>query len=581
MPEGTGKHFALDGPGSLCALIGGFFVARLAYLFALCPYNLIEDEAHYWEWSRRLDWSYYSKGPGIALAIRGATELLGTSEASIRTVAAVASCIATVAAALLGGIAAARRDSGGGLKTRPTDGFNHRVAFFSAAAFQLAPIFSFTAIFATIDGPFVACWALACLFAFLAFEGRSRLAWPALGLSLGIGFLFKYTILLLLPGLLLYILVRRGRLAMARSWPLGLALALLLMLGFAVPVLYWNQAHGWPTIHHLLGHLGMAAGDMPVDPAKPRPYNPKWTLDFLGTQIGAVGPGLVLAAYGAWVTLARRTRPTTPLPEWRDNDPANAGHAGRLFLLCCSAPILLFYLAVSFRTEPEGNWAMGGYITLLILAGWSAADGLAAYRDKVEAWRCTPVEPGKKRPRRGLFRRKPETAPQILWHATVAYGLIAALGMLRIDLLSRALSPGDPGRAGSLTAAAMLSKHAYGYAYHLKEETGREPFYIAQHYGRASILAFYVPGRPLDIRCSSSRMVGRKTQYDFWPGSSLDDPALLGRPAVLSGATLEQWLSLFERVEPVESLRHDGRLNGEHKKDRPAFIGYGYKGWPK
>jgi len=33
------------------------------------PLDLSPDEAHYWEWSRRLDLSYYSKGPMIAYLI--------------------------------------------------------------------------------------------------------------------------------------------------------------------------------------------------------------------------------------------------------------------------------------------------------------------------------------------------------------------------------------------------------------------------------------------------------------------------------------------------------------------------------
>ena len=34
------------------------------------PLDLAGDEAHYWDWSRRLDLSYYSKGPLVALIIR-------------------------------------------------------------------------------------------------------------------------------------------------------------------------------------------------------------------------------------------------------------------------------------------------------------------------------------------------------------------------------------------------------------------------------------------------------------------------------------------------------------------------------
>src|SRR3954451_22597062 len=50
---------------------------RLAYLACNCPLDLAPDEAHYWDWSRHLDWSYYSKGPLVAWLIRASCELFG------------------------------------------------------------------------------------------------------------------------------------------------------------------------------------------------------------------------------------------------------------------------------------------------------------------------------------------------------------------------------------------------------------------------------------------------------------------------------------------------------------------------
>src|SRR5437764_14889915 len=50
---------------------------HVAYLIHDCPLDLAPDEAHYWDWSRHLDWSYYSKGPLVALLIRASCELLG------------------------------------------------------------------------------------------------------------------------------------------------------------------------------------------------------------------------------------------------------------------------------------------------------------------------------------------------------------------------------------------------------------------------------------------------------------------------------------------------------------------------
>jgi hypothetical protein len=121
------------------------------------------------------------------------------------------------------------------------------------------------------------------------------------------------------------------------------------------------------------------------------------------------------------------------------------------------------------------------------------------------------------------------------------------------------------GRTVSLAAESLRQKIA--------AETGAEPFLIAQHYGRASQLAFYIPGHPT-IYCSSARSDGRRTQYDLWPETSLDDPALRGRPAVCVGGHLYQWEPAFERTEEF------GMLEGEPKASRLTFVGYGYKGFP-
>src|SRR3954451_10740911 len=50
--------------------IFGSAALHVAYLAHDCPIDLACDEAHYWDWSRHLDWSYYSKGPLVAYLIR-------------------------------------------------------------------------------------------------------------------------------------------------------------------------------------------------------------------------------------------------------------------------------------------------------------------------------------------------------------------------------------------------------------------------------------------------------------------------------------------------------------------------------
>lgn len=530
-------------------LVLGVTLLRMAYLFWLCPYDLVEDEATYWEWSRRLDWSYYTKGPGIALAIRAATSIFGESEGAIRSVSAISSAVAAMAVAGLAAEAARVRRV-----DTPAGPQRWSIGFVAAALFLLAPVFQAVGLIATIDGPYIACWAVAAWAGFVAMDRRAVWAWPVFGLAVGIGFLFKYTILLLLPGMVFYAIVKRARLGSGRLRAAFVIGIVLMLAGFA-PVVVWNQQNGWPTVAHLLGHLGVAGGDMPAAPSHAKePYSPFWTLEFIGTQFGMMGPSLVLSL-GVAIRAIRRRREEPG--EW----PA------KLYLIACSAPILVFYLGVSLMAEPEGNWAIGGYVTLMALAAWAVVDSMHGFRAIVARWEALP-EP---RPKAGLFRKRPELFEQVLWHWSIAYGLVAAVGMVRADLIGRVI-PAVSGRLSSVMTADVLSKDASQRYDELKSETGLEPFYIAQHYGRASIMAYYIEGHP-SVKCSSSRMQGRRTQYDYWADTSLDDASLLGRPAVLVGAVEEQWTPLFERVVPI------GRLKGEHKKEREAFLGYGYKGW--
>src|SRR4051812_12049005 len=51
--------------------------AQFGFLAFGCDWDLCGDEAEYWAWSRRLDWSYYAKGPLIAVIIRLGTIVAG------------------------------------------------------------------------------------------------------------------------------------------------------------------------------------------------------------------------------------------------------------------------------------------------------------------------------------------------------------------------------------------------------------------------------------------------------------------------------------------------------------------------
>lgn len=549
----------------MAALAIGSTVLRIVYLLWFCPYSLVEDEAHYWEWSRRLEWSYYSKGPGVAWAIAASAKLaawlgMPLSEGVVRLGAPVFGGVLVVGVAALAGII-----------SEPERSARARVC--GASAVLLAPAFWFGSLLMTIDVPYAACWGIAAWCMLLALRRGSGWGWAGAGAALAVGFLFKYTILLLVPGLVAYAVVRRSDLRLSRRWggwaTVGVALFALGLL----PVVIWNAQNDWPTVKHLLGHLRMEGGDTKVWPSdRGWHYDPRWTLELVAAQVAMMGPSLIVALWAAGRAWRRRTESGGLWPE-------------RAFMLACAAPIFLFYLVVSFVAEPQGNWPLAGHVTLLALTGWGAVVAVDEWKVRMEAWRALPVP----RPWRGWITRHPDTFPRLAWRAAVIVGLLVAVLSLRADWV--AISP--PIRAietiaqgagwvapdrplvplGRLMGAPLMAQDAARLVRELKEQTGREPFVIAQQYGRASLLAFYMPGRPT-VYCSSSKSEGRKTQYDMWKETDLDDSALVGRPAVLVGGKMKDWTPAFQEVHVV------GQLAGETKKDRVTFLGQGYRGFP-
>jgi 4-amino-4-deoxy-L-arabinose transferase-like glycosyltransferase len=512
-------------------LVLGLLLARLAYLAWFSPYTLIEDEAHYWEWSRHLDWSYYSKGPGVAWTLWLTTHAMPTlNEFAIRCSAPLFHAVATLALAALA--TAAFRD--------------RRVGLVTAVIFNLLPGFQIAGTLFVIDMPFVACWSVAMLMAYHAFFAGSRVSWLALGVVLAIGFIYKYTMVLLIPGLAHTLFWDRDRLVLARRWPLLAPACLLIACVGLVPVGMWNAANGWPTIKHLLGHLGVAGGDTPVvqGGGKGWSYNPMWTVDFVIAQFGISGPILLLSVWACRVGT------------W------SSAHAevGRRFILWCGAPVLIFYLLVSLVTEPEGNWSIAAHASTAPLAA---------------ALIVQAMDRGQARTGRGF------SPLRLIWHLSLILGIGLGVLMLRLDWIDRGLAA--LGASESVRRIIPMSRMSgadvqAGHVQRLLQDLPADSFVIAKHYGRASQMAFYLEGHPT-VYCASSHLDGgRRTQYDVWPFTDLANPEtrarLKGKDAVMLGGALSEWHPWFESVVEI------GTLEGDRKRGRPAFIGRGYRGIP-
>src|SRR5262249_50949368 len=130
-------------------------VFHVVYLAFFCPLDLAPDEAHYWQWSRHLDWSYYSKGPLVAWLIRAACEVFGPFRGSLVGSPMLAVRLPAVGchAALLAGWYVLTVLT---LKS-------HRAALAVIALAMTFPAIIAASVLMTIDPPFLACWCWATI----------------------------------------------------------------------------------------------------------------------------------------------------------------------------------------------------------------------------------------------------------------------------------------------------------------------------------------------------------------------------------------------------------------------------------
>ncbi|MGD0264344.1 MAG: glycosyltransferase family 39 protein [Candidatus Methylomirabilota bacterium] len=470
---------------------------------------LAPDEAHYWEWSRRPDWSYYSKGPMVAYLIALSTRLGGDTAFWIRLPA-------TVLGVGLAGIAyiLARRIFQ-----------SERAGFLSVVLLSLVPLYAAGSILMTIDSPFVLCWGLASLFLCRAVRRRSEGSWYGAGIALGLGFLSKYTMLMLLPCVLLWLLLSpKLRPWLHRREPYEAAL-----LGFLIfsPVIVWNARHGWLSGRHVLIQAGAGGAQVSLLGGP----------EFLGSQLLVVSPfmfALLLLGAG-WA--------------WREG--IRQGREDLLLLACLSLPVLLFFQGWSFVTKVQANWAAHAYFTAAVaVGGWA---------DTWPPW-------GE---RRRVTRR--------------LNGLLLASIILPTVLLPVAFVPDVLGLFGARVPAAvdLVSKRLRGWpelgqvVTQVQRGAASPLFLVSDRYQIASELAFYVEGHP---RVYNANVGRRMNQYDLWGGWD----ALQGRDGLFVsfgvGDPPGELRTAFREVERVRVVPIVHR--GQHLRDFSIFLGRNFQGFP-
>ncbi|PYL08224.1 MAG: hypothetical protein DME34_05210 [Verrucomicrobia bacterium] len=310
-----------------------------AIRLSILPTSDLEfDEAHYWMWSERLAPAYFSKGPGIAFAIRASTMLFGANEFGVRFFSPI---LAAGTSLLLFDFA--RRL------------FSANAGLWPVLALNVLPIFNLGAFLMTIDPLSIFFWLTAMFTFWLALEKSPAFSfwWPLTGLLIGLGFLCKYTNALELVSIVLVLaLAPRFRQEFARP---GLYSLLVVFVICTIPPIVWNSQHVWITLTHLRSRGSLEEG-FGLHPAE--------LLVFVGQHFLAYSPLLFLGL--AWGVIAR----------WRRiNQQFKA-----LFLFWFGLPVFAFYLLLSLNKAAAPNWDALAMLGFGLLAIYFWRERLAASR---------------------------------------------------------------------------------------------------------------------------------------------------------------------------------------------------------
>jgi undecaprenyl-diphosphatase len=424
--------------------------------------NLSEDEAHYWEWSRNLDLSYYSKGPMVAYIIFIFTSIFGNTELGVRFGAIAVSLGMNLITYLF-----------------VSDIFDERKAFYSVILMNIIPLFAAGAILFTIDPPYFFFWCLAIFFTYKAINYDKRW-WYAVGIAIGMGLLTKYTMAMFIPLLFAFLLLSRaGSHWVARKEPY---LAVVIGLVFFTPVILWNIQHDWVSFRHVAGQAGLSDED-------------KWNLtnsirnfiEFIGIQIGIITPvifaGMVYAGYKSvkGFIMERRGLPDFSIS---GSHPKKISGDDYLFLIIFSIPVFLFFLLYSIYSKVQGNWAVTAYFTATIAT--------VAMFDE-------------------LYERKKNSLLKIAIISAIVIASIATIIGHNTGILKRIGIPVKHDPTARLKGWDELGAEADRVLKGMKKNT----FIFSNRYQIASELAFYVQGQP-KVYCAN---LGRRlNQYDFWQG---------------------------------------------------------------
>jgi dolichol-phosphate mannosyltransferase len=487
------------------------FALRLAYLGSV---ELLPEETYYWNYSRHLDIGYLDHPPMVAWLIRLGTAAFGQSQFGVRIGALCSAVIASIFTYRL---------------TRNLLGEAAATAALTLA--QILPFFFLSGLLMTPDAPLTAAWAASLYYLERALVAGRSDAWWRAGLTLGLGAISKYSIALLVPVTLVFMVWDRDSRRWWRRWEPYVA-ALLALAVFS-PVILWNAQHDWASFA--------------FQTSRRLAEVPRFALHkLLASALVLITPTGVLAVAAALLCAK----------------PAGTGSVDarrqRLFLNTAILIPLSVFAAFSLRHEVKLDWTGAPWVAALpvmaagMIPAGTKSSGLRAWIRA--AWTPTLV------------------AMLLIYGAGLHYLTLGLPGL-------------GYGRHIELVPVAWrdLSRRISQIAAGVRRESGADPLIVGMdRYAIASELAFYGAEQTKSAVATSSAHLfgGIGLMYERWtpPQAEVGRTLLLVAwdPGDLAGTAIE---SRAERLGPVE----DDVLTREGQVVRHYYyrVAYNYRVMPR
>lgn len=471
------------------AILGLLFYVVVLRLLYMGQVGLIPDEMYYWVYSQHLDLSFLDHPPLVAWLIKIGTSLAGETVFGVRLLLIPMTLITAWIIYLYGASMGGRT-----------------IGMVCVLMVTVLPFFSVSGLLMTPDAPMLIAWTAALFFFKRALIDQEARAFIGLGIAMGAGLLAKYSIGLLAPAGLVFMLLDR------QSWhwfkrPEPYLSVLLATLIFT-PVLVWNAENEWASLL--------------FQSTRRLVENPEFASHrVLIYAFLLLSPVVALAGLMSFGPVRRQLAPD---------------RRKRRFMLTMTAVPLLIFLAYGTSTMIKFHWTLPPWIALLPM--------IAALLNR-DLWDASRERLGR--------------VHQWLIAAWVPSILILVLAY---GVLLHALTLGLPGLKVSDFGTGYLtweeaSEEVERIASDIEDRTGQAPIIASTtKWNGAAALAWH--GRPSDLsRITGQNIIGMSgSMWERWFDADMDpdQPILLINRS--DKLITEDWLELaLVGLGPVKRVR--------------------------